>query len=74
MSLGLETKPQHGGLDPLDFALEHVNDNNVGHKAQLIETLLSRGVPVEESHRQALEKISNDANRNHLKRVLVNYL
>lgn len=56
IELGIETKPQNGTLDPLDYALM-ANRSNAHLKLVLTEVLLEQGLPIEESHREQIARM-----------------
>ncbi len=74
IAVGIETKPQNGTFDPLDYALRSVKSHNTKVKVAMATALISNGVPFEDSHRELIEAIPPGKNKDEFVRAFANYL
>ena len=74
LAAGAQVHPTHNALDSLDYALTHVNRQNVDGKVALVKALLETGVPVGDSHRDLVNAIQDDETRHQIESILDNHL
>lgn len=74
LAAGTLVQPTHNALDSLDYALTHVNRQNVDGKVALVKALLENGVPVGDSHRDLVNAIQDDETRHQIESILANQL
>lgn len=73
IALGAAVKLQHGGFDPLDYALSATRFT-ARNKLVAAKVLLESGAPIEQSHREALEAMPPGEMRDQFTQLFTPYL